>query len=699
MMPKHSGKERSLLQILQWGSLHQERLSPADTMFTTTGRRIYAIGDIDGGFRPRSNPYDLYAFGKPQANDPLAYKLQGVWAQPVSGISRYGYTIAWGGQTWVLNDAIRFTQRFASVQFDFARGPLRASRQDFAAQDLPLLCSSITIQNTGSEPLDLQVAFTCAFDLADAWFTKLGHVRNTGETVSVEANRLVARSRVAPDGWAAVAGGERTPDTARFCEGSLGELGYVLHLAAGASETLTFGMAIESKGGARAALTVLQNGLARHADLLAEKQVLYNQIYACGPHLVSPDSALNAAFDLAQANLQMLEAAQPELGRYFYAGLEMFPFWFSDDGAYSVVGLLASGLREAALNHVRIGLERMEGQGRVPHQVSPAGHVAFSGNAQETQLWVMSVWDAFRWTGDREFLAAMYPGVLKGMFDYVLGTIDPDGDGYPSGPGMVEAEGMGPEKLDSAAYTWSALKALAEMAETLGDSEHARLARERADRIAARFDADWWDPQGGTYAMSLTEPGNQRYPVPHWAVIVPLEIGLAAPEHAARTFVTLRAQYLNRWGVKHTVGEDERIWTLPTATLSRSAYRYGEPGLGLEMLRHVSETLEHGSIGLFHELIPEGACLIQLWSSATFMRGIIEDLLGIQVDAAKDQVRITPQLPPGWEEVSLNNLTFGSHTISLQVRRDTVEVKQYSGSTPLTVEYRLPGGDARSFKA
>jgi hypothetical protein len=57
---------------------------------------------------------------------------------------------------------------------------------------------------------------------------------------------------------------------------------------------------------------------------------------------------------------------------------------------------------------------------------------------------------------------------------------------------------------------------------------------------------------GSTYAMSLEDPGNMRHPVPHWAVIVPLEVGLASPEHAAATFATMRAHYLNEWGLKHT---------------------------------------------------------------------------------------------------------------------------------------------------
>ena len=51
------------------------------------------------------------------------------------------------------------------------------------------------------------------------------------------------------------------------------------------------------------------------------------------------------------------------------------------------------------------------------------------------------------------------------------------------------------------------------------------------------------------------------------------------------------------------------------------------------MLQRVAATLDHGSIGAFHELIPEGLCFVQLWSSAVFVRGAIEDLLGMDVRA------------------------------------------------------------------
>jgi glycogen debranching enzyme len=193
--------------------------------------------------------------------------------------------------------------------------------------------------------------------------------------------------------------------------------------------------------------------------------------------------------------------------------------------------------------------------------------------------------------------------------------------------------------------------------------------------------------------MSLDSPGNILHPVPHWAVVVPLEVGLATPEHAGQTIATLRAQYLNRWGLKHTVGEDERVWTLPTAALSRAAYRYGDRELGFTMLQHIAETLDAGSIGLFHELIPEGACFVQLWSAATFLRGVIEDLLGITIHAAERRLRIAPQLPSGWDSAALDDLTFGDHHISVRVTREAVTIEHKAGPAPLAVECVSPSGN------
>ena len=257
-------------------------------------------------------------------------------------------------------------------------------------------------------------------------------------------------------------------------------------LAPGAEHSWTFGLVIESQIGPQAALQNLERWLPQREALLAEKRALYAGLLTNGPRFHSPDPSFDAAFDIARANMQMLEAESAALGRYFYAGLENFPFWFSCDAAYSAPGLPASNFAAIVENHLQIGAHAAS-DGRVPHQVSPSGRMVASGNTQEASQWVMALWDSYRWTGNRGFLAELYPAAVAGLFDYTLGTLDPDGNGYPVGPGMVERAGMGPKKLDSATYLWASLNTLVQMADTLNDPATAARAHKEADRIHARF--------------------------------------------------------------------------------------------------------------------------------------------------------------------------------------------------------------------
>ena len=249
-------------------------------------------------------------------------------------------------------------------------------------------------------------------------------------------------------------------------------------------------------GGGRRPARIWRNGCRCGSPCWPRSSLLYADLLAGGPRFHSPDAHFDAAFDLARANLQALEAESRALGRYFYAGLQTFPFWFSADGAYDTPGLLAAGFASTGINHLLIGTQSSTRRAACRTSVRPPARSVVQGNAAETPLWVMALWDAYRWTGDRAFLEAVYPAAVQGLLDYTLGSLDRDGDGYPCGPGLVEREDMGAKKLDSAAYTWAALRALEQMAGAMGDTGTAARARARGDAVAAGFDAAWWDPDG-----------------------------------------------------------------------------------------------------------------------------------------------------------------------------------------------------------
>jgi glycogen debranching enzyme len=683
-------------QILSWGEWKEERSSPPDTVFANTGRRLYIIGDIDGGFRPRSNVYDLYTYGEPQSGDPLANELQGVWAQPVKALDGYEFVVEVNGQRWPLDSATTFTQTFAAAQFEYElpQARLRAERTEFVAQDQPILFTTLNLHNEGDAETNVTLEFSAHFDLEDAWFTSLGRERNEGEVVEVVDGRLVARADSVPDKWAVAVGSDVSPTLVEVNTGQnnqqIGQMTYATNLAPGESQSWTMAVVVESESGVESALQTLEKLLPQQEMLLAEKQALYDSILTDGPRLLTPDDDFNLAFDVARANMQILEVESPDLGLHLYAGLEMFPFWFSNDGAYSMPGVLANNQVEPARNHLLIGA-RFHEKGRIPHQISPAGDIVGAGNAQETPQWVMAIWDFYRWTGDSEFLASVYPTAVAGLFDYTLGSIDKDSDGYPEGPAMVERAGMGAEKVDATAYLWVALNDLTKMAEVLGDNETAERARQEAADLKTSFDVDWWLPEDQVYADSLQKFRNTPRYDGHWTIAVPLEVGIAPPERGSALLARIKHDNINEWGLEHTLAEDDRVWTLPTATLSRGAYRYRDAELGYEMLQNLTQTLDQGSIGMFHELIPDGLSFLQLWSGATFVRGVVEDLLGIMVRADLHEVVITPQLPEMWGSADLEQLRFGEHIINIRITHDGAEIDHIEGTVPLTIIFHPPG--------
>ena len=76
---------------------------------------------------------------------------------------------------------------------------------------------------------------------------------------------------------------------------------------------------------------------------------------------------------------------------------------------------------------------------------------------------------------------------IKAGLKYITSTLDTNKDGWPEGAGMVEAPGLGAEKLDVAVYTVRALKDLAEMAQSKGDFATLDWAEREADALESQI--------------------------------------------------------------------------------------------------------------------------------------------------------------------------------------------------------------------
>jgi hypothetical protein len=199
--------------------------------------------------------------------------------------------------------------------------------------------------------------------------------------------------------------------------------------------------------------------------------------------------------------------------------------------------------------------------------------------------------------------------------------------------------------------------------------------------LATRFEQEWWIEDAGLYADSLQRDGTPQLDG-HWTAVVPGHTGLAEPTRRQRVYQRIKREFVNQWGLVHTRGREELVWTLPTGLLALEAFAQSDVDTGLHLLRNIGITSEHGSLGLLKELIPQGICFVQLWSTGLFAQGITQGLFGLAPDATKRQLALDPQLPADWPEMALRDIACGDARFALTVTADEVCVEYIAGTTP-----------------
>jgi hypothetical protein len=246
----------------------------------------------------------------------------------------------------------------------------------------------------------------------------------------------------------------------------------------------------------------------------------------------------------------------------------------------------------------------------VLHEIVTDGSIYFGTNAQpgdvnETGEFATAVATLWRWSGDDKFRDENYDFIKAGL-TYITTTLDTNNDGWPEGAGMVEAPGLGAEKLDVAVYTIRALNDLAEMAQSKGDTATVNWARGKADTLKDKFEGDWWNASQGLYADSLalnhevpTDPTATVVPGPspttqlqqlYWINATPMETNIAEVDHATTAFPTLESSIFTGTTGFYQEGQDlaQNItgsrkpprsiplsWRLRKRTTAGWMYRYG----------------------------------------------------------------------------------------------------------------------------
>ena len=445
----------------------------------------------------------------------------------------------------------------------------------------------------------------------------------------------------------------------------------------------------------------------------------------------------------------MLARATPAHEAAAGAGLPTYPWWFGIDSEYAALPMAQTGqfdLLKATLTLLKDVSEQHNAAepGRVIHELSTTGVVYNPGNLIETPAFVRAVHQLWLWTGDRDFLTAMYPFCKAGILEYTLGRHDPDGDLCAAGSSIIETPEMAAdlEYIDVAAYTWDALTRLADMAEAVGDADSIADFQAKAQALGRCIRREWWLDHEGLFADArasvremramleritqqartsdapdfqrqvqkaheILAPELARYAgrapdvdlpwlLRHWIVLCPVEVGLATREQAVRALARLTsAEFCNDWGMRLHPERDD-VMSINTGLLTLALARYGDTDTALDFVRRQAAALPLHMPGAISEALPDRWCFLQLWSALGVISPVIEGFLGIAPRAAERRLAVIPNLPAGWDHVTLEGVRVGEAQFDIAVERAathyTVSVTgdgEISGSKSARISRRM----------
>ena len=448
---------------------------------------------------------------------------------------------------------------------------------------------------------------------------------------------------------------------------------------------------------------------------------------------------LEGPFTQGCADLHALAIPQSEHPPYVAAGVPWFLTLFGRDplvaallsgldGAWSAQGALAA---LSKLQATRQDDWRDAEPGKLPHEARRGElaarnripfQPAYYGTHDAPALYCLTLWHAWRWTGDKQLLA-VHLETARAAMRWCEELGDRDGDGFleyatrssrgyynqswkDAGDAVVHTDGRQANlplaTVELQGYLFAARLAMAELLAKRSEHAEAERLRQAANKLRDIVEERYWMEEKGFYAFALDGQKRQVASISSNPGHL-LWCGLSDPKRAALLAERLlKPDLFSGWGLRTLSSENPAynplsyqrgsVWPHDTLLAAAGLWRYGHYEEASMLIRAIleaagafeDERLPELFCGLprAHDLpVPyEQANIPQAWAAAAPILAA-QLFLGILPDAPHGRCFVSPWLPEWLPRLELRGIAIGEGSLDITVARRGTEtvIEQVDG--------------------
>ncbi|MCX6169783.1 MAG: GH116 family glycosyl hydrolase [Ignavibacteriales bacterium] len=441
--------------------------------------------------------------------------------------------------------------------------------------------------------------------------------------------------------------------------------------------------------------------------------------------ITTPDKDFNEGYRWALVGTDRFFVNTPGIGKSLVAGYSTtakgwdggqkingrpgYAWYFGRDGVWSSFALLDYGDFEKVKSVLEFFNKYQDLNGKIFHELTTSGAVHYDAS-DATPLYIILAGKYLQHTGNVEFIKQNWTHIKKAI-DFCYST-DTDKDHLIEntnvGHGWVEGGGLYTAHTEVyLAACWSeALNEAGRMAKAIGLNIESKMYDEESRTVKKIINDQFWNKENDFLSFSKMKDGkfNSEKTV---LTAVPVYFDMLDNIKAKKVVNAFAENYFSSdWGVR-ILREDSPIfnprgyhtgsvWPLFTGWSALAEYKNGNSVQGFTHVMNNLLVYKNWQLGFVEEVLngseykPSGVCSHQAWSETMVLQPAIEGMLGLEVDAQKSILKLSPRFLANWDSAKVERIKIGKALVNFEMKREngkTIYNFSTNSTEPLTVEF------------